>query len=604
MKRRDFLVAGVSMASAWAARSARGQPIKTRGAVVIGVDRVGNLQPLKSAGSGARSMAAWLAAEGFDVKPFVDAPNSPVRANDIFMAVDEFVRRGTLDQLVIYFGGHGFIKGTGDEFAVLSGALDNPSEAINLTDSQKFAWFTRIKNVVFISDACRSRADSLQTDAVSGMPIFPHKFGAETAQVDQFLATAIGAPAWEVTLRANQVDSAGIYTGCFLDAFKRPYTSSVKVVEGKSVVPNRLLQSYLEAVVPMRARAADPTLEQHPAARVCSSDITYIGSVSGTERLPEGTSPPTMEDVARVAVDAALDGRTPQYSAAARVVADASGFDSARSSLVVEARGLSGQLAARTGFFISGQRVESVTTRPGIRSVISNSSGGHPASKVEVDVEGPRAASVALRFTDGTGTVVAALDTYIANIVVEEGRVISVSYVPSDKSMMGRPSDNELSRLSQMHAAVATAAQFGVFRIDGPPAVRVEKARTLAGRIRVMKGIDPTLGLYAAYAYADVNLVEQVASVRNYMHYDLRNIDLFDVAMLAGDLAGKVPGNPQICPFCPMLSQGWGYLRVKEVRLPEGVAAASNHLRQSLWLTLDPEGMRIVESALGSGRVP
>ena len=98
MKRRDFLAAGLSMAGPWAVRFAYGQPITARGAVVIGVDKVGNLQPLKGAGSGARSMAAWLAAEGFDVKPFVDGPNSPVRANDIFMAVDEFVRRGTLDQ--------------------------------------------------------------------------------------------------------------------------------------------------------------------------------------------------------------------------------------------------------------------------------------------------------------------------------------------------------------------------------------------------------------------------------------------------------------------------------------------------------------------------
>ena len=162
---------------------------------------------------------------------------------------------------------------------------------------------------------------------------------------------------------------------------------------------------------------------------------------------------------------------------------------------------------------------------------------------------------------------------------------------------------SEAKRLEQMHVAVATAVQFGVFRIDGPEATRNQKASQFANYIRVLKGIDPTLGIYAAYAYADSNLVEQVRSVRAYMRDNLEEIDLFDVAMLAGELAKKPPGDPRVCPFCPMLSQGWGYLRFKQVVLPEGVINAQNHLRNSLWLTLEPKGMRIVEDALRSGRV-
>jgi hypothetical protein len=80
-------------------------------------------------------------------------------------------------------------------------------------------------------------------------------------------------------------------------------------------------------------------------------------------------------------------------------------------------------------------------------------------------------------------------------------------------------------------------------------------------------------------------------------------VDIFDVAMLAGELSAKPPGDRSVIPFCPMLSQGWGLLRVNEVRLPESIVAARDHLRASLWLTLEPAGMQIVEKALRDGRV-
>jgi hypothetical protein len=119
----------------------------------------------------------------------------------------------------------------------------------------------------------------------------------------------------------------------------------------------------------------------------------------------------------------------------------------------------------------------------------------------------------------------------------------------------------------------------------------------------MLKGIDPTLGLYAAYAYDDAGVSDQVRSVRGIMRGDL-GVDLFDVAMLTGDLSGRTlggPGGPY--PFCPMLSQGFGLLRVRNVRLPSAVAPAADHLRRSLWTTFDREGMQIVIDALSAGRV-
>src|SRR5438552_610960 len=168
MERRDFLGAGIALTGALAVRSVRAQPGNSnRAAVVIGVDKAGNLPKLRAARSGARTVAEWLKGEGFDVKLFVDDPN-PVKASDLFAAINAFVNLGTLDQLVIYFAGHGFISGTLSEFWLLSEAPDNPNEAVSLNESCTNAQQSGIPNVVFISDACRSRAESLSAERVHG----------------------------------------------------------------------------------------------------------------------------------------------------------------------------------------------------------------------------------------------------------------------------------------------------------------------------------------------------------------------------------------------------------------------------------------------------
>jgi hypothetical protein len=114
-----------------------------------------------------------------------------------------------------------------------------------------------------------------------------------------------------------------------------------------------------------------------------------------------------------------------------------------------------------------------------------------------------------------------------------------------------------------------------------------------------MKGVDPTLGLYAAYAYSDAGLPQQVCSVRGYLRDDLQ-ADLFDIAMLAGALS-PTSHPPRVVPFCPMLSQGWGLLRVKGVQLAPVLAPLADLRRPALWTTFEPAGMDLIEQALPTG---
>src|SRR3981189_545766 len=122
MRRRDVLVGGVAWAQLVASRNvlAQGGAASTRAAVVVGVNKTGNLPVLRAAVSGAKSVADWLSAEGFEVKLIVD-DNQPVAADAIKRAVPALVDRGTLTQLVIYFSGHGVAFGS-SEFWLLTRA--------------------------------------------------------------------------------------------------------------------------------------------------------------------------------------------------------------------------------------------------------------------------------------------------------------------------------------------------------------------------------------------------------------------------------------------------------------------------------------------------
>jgi hypothetical protein len=438
-------------------------------------------------------------------------------------------------------------------------------------------------------------------EKVRGGIIFPNRPlpGATPTVVDQFLATRVGTVANEPPVSKTVAAPHGVFTGCFLEAFKRPYPDMVvQTADGQKVIPNRRLKNFLGKEVPNRAQKIGIPWDQQPDCKIYSDEPVYIGHVLSLERETSAPSlTPTIADVAGLSLEKSglTLGLSHAFSTEAiDAVAADSGFSSTQRT-VAGALGFSKGFSAPCGFIITGQRVRSVTSTQ--QAKIINSAEGSPATSiVEMALSSRRSASVALRFADRFGTVVAALGGYIANIVVEGGRVTSVSYQPAQRNAL---SSYEQERLQRLHAAVSTAAQYGVFRIEGPKDARRTAAARLADTIRIVKSIDPTLGLYAAYAYSDAGLFDQARSVRGYMREDL-DTDLFDVAMLTGALAGKPidPRGVNPVPFCPMLSQGWALLRVKGIQFPEALADMQDHLRLSLWLTLDNEGLQIAESVL------
>jgi len=94
-----------------------------RAAVAIGVNKTGGLTPLRAAVSGAKQVAEWLTGEGLQVSCLVDDAG-PVTIDAVKRAIKTYVDLGTLEQLVIYFAGHGYLNGTAETW-LLSGAPGN-----------------------------------------------------------------------------------------------------------------------------------------------------------------------------------------------------------------------------------------------------------------------------------------------------------------------------------------------------------------------------------------------------------------------------------------------------------------------------------------------
>lgn len=611
MRRRSLVLLAASVA----AIRGHAQPSPPqRAAVVIGVDRAGDLRPLRAAAGGARKVAAWLRREGFDpVVELVDDPG-PVTVAQVFAAVGPLVDRGTVKQLVIYFAGHGFINGYSEHW-MLSGAPDNPNEAVSLIESVALARQSGIPHVVFISDACRSRSDSLRTERVRGSLIFPNARSAPPlpSDVDQFLATLVGDPSWEVPLDQSASAYEGVYTATFLDAYRTAKADMVRTVGDLVVVPNGKLKDYLAREVPLRAADAWITLKQRPDSQVASGELSYIGRyLPDTVLTGNGPSSaqqrPDIQTLAQVQLSAnglnvqAHGWKPPIMGGDSWSTTSDTEFSTVRGR-IANARGLPDTFSARCGLSISGAHVERVTTPLGVTSGFVNSGGSSRQSAlVEISLHNRPAASVCIQFSNGDGSVLAALDRFVGNVTVDESGVSNVSYIPARSSSLYESYEHERERLERLHAVVAASARFGVFRIEAAKESKESVARNIADNIRMLKGIDPTLGLYAAYAYFDAGLPGQVRSVNDAMRSNLSGIKLFDAAMLAGQLQGRDAGEDTF-PFVPMLSQGWSLLRVKGVRVSEELAAMRDNMRNALWLTLRREGVEFAAKAMSTDRI-
>jgi hypothetical protein len=358
-------------------------------------------------------------------------------------------------------------------------------------------------------------------------------------------------------------------------------------------VPNRRLERFLQETVDDVLADIRPGLSQRIEAIVPSFDDVYIARVSGQALPAPALGGRRRSGGGTAAATSAVEDTEDLLAAAEFAAAMPKGND-----MLLPVRDV-GHFETGCGLTVLGAALRDVlaSSRGGGTAGIDllDQGGGHQAAIVRLHPAGS-AGSLLLRFDDGRGAVVPFFSGYIAHVTVSAAGVSQIAFVPSDNSARWRHDLEQREWIDQLRAAIAEAIDADRFVLPSEAA-----AQQLVDRLRRLKHLDPTLGLYAAHAYAQAGLFAQVRDVARYLRDDL-GVGLFDVELL-GLKRGEAWPASGIVPFCPLLSQTWSLLRARGVTLPGVLQQAQAHLCNALWTTFAPEGVPPIAIAMQEGEI-
>jgi hypothetical protein len=248
-------------------------------------------------------------------------------------------------------------------------------------------------------------------------------------------------------------------------------------------------------------------------------------------------------------------------------------------------------------------------------------SRGGDRRSVRLDVDGPTA-NLLLVIGDGSAVFVPVMRGYAASLVFDEGELTDVSFEPVQGTARWQAFSRQEDHLHALRRLIADAARGGFFHPD--VAVASALAQQVMGSSHgegAMALLDPSLALYAAYAFQDVRMTAEIQELRRLLANGL-SASLFDIDLLAGRLRGAAqpardlpvdqsedpdrdldpdpglaPGaipdsgaRPFHHPPFPMLARGWSLLSAHGVVLPATLAGIERQLLPSLWTHFNPAG--------------
>lgn len=623
-----------------------------RAALLIGVRKTGGLAVLNAVHTGIEQMKAWALAQpgmrDVDDVPRIqvlsDHDGTPVTADDVRKAIRRFVDDGTIEQLFVYFAGHGANVRYG-EYWLLSGAPDDANEAVNVEGSIPLARQCGIPHVVLISDACRTAAASIQSQSVQGSIVFPNTTpSAKPGCVDVFYATLVGKPALEVSDPDAPASFDAIYTTGLVTGLGGEANPESAQVGGKHVQRVRPwpLKRYLASAIPtlLAARNVGLSVTQTPDAIITSEPEAWLSQVDvgaapgdapkpvrGSRRgrgtatrgpargartasrgpdtaAPAGGPSESLADISQRTFHDALSGApspSPTRSAArtGRGRARRANPEAVLFAEMLEQTGTGpapDHYETRCGFKVNGSGVREVLVSAGDVEMLSAVDGLVRLSNIRRP-----ATNALIVLDDGRGTLIPAIPEFIAVLTYEEGELANVAYEISRNSDLWPSVQAQTPKLREIRRVVATAARLGVFR----PEV-IEDRVSFADNLREVKGLDPSMAAYAAYALHALQKQTEIEEMQSYLRGGL-HLTLFDVAMLAsrpGD--GSAVTAADVFPAVPLLSQGWALLGAYGIELPGSLDRGKlhRHVKSSLWTLFDERGVDIVRSAITSTEIP
>lgn len=600
-----------------------------RSGVFVGVNKTGNLQKLNDAAAGAQRMHAWALSQKIPdkthAKLITDDGGNKVTPDLIFDAINEIAQGSGVDQLILYFAGHG-VNINRSEHWLLTDAPINPNAAINVSGSVELARYCGIGHVVVISDACRVAPEGIQAQTVRGMDVFPNVSVVDKAKpVDQFFACVLGRTAAEIRDPAVAATAyCALYTGVLLKALDGDYADILEASDSPDDLAYYVrpvnLESCLEREIPLavRARNLQNRVNQNPDA-ILIAHTNWIAKLDNPPRINRGgdgeplappPAPPSPQQAVRALsatlLESAVKGSRDFAQSLATIKTKPKSHREERDVLrgseyanAVQFADTLEQIATpfgpehfetECGIKVRGSRIQGYVAGPGV--TIQTRSDEILSLRLEQSAK-----SVLLQFDGGIGTVIPAIAGFLTTVSLQDGELVDVAYEPSANTSRWQEFSRKAAEIRTLRGLAASASHHGRFRLDAINSLVVARAMQYA------KGIDPTLSIYAAYAYHDLQEIDRIRSMAAYQRDDLGTI-LFDVALLSRSLFEKtVNNNSGVVPFAPLFSQGWPLLSANRVRLHPALDGIESTMRESVWSLFQGRGMKMLENALLSGEV-
>ena len=612
---------------------------RTVGLVAVGVDRTGVLPDLNGAAAGdVRRVSDWLRSQQpFNVtaiiKELTDENGAKVSAHDVRDAVSDILARGDLDLLVLYFAGHGIVKSGFDEQVLLSDVGRYKDEAIAVAPTALNAAYCSVPHVVLISDACRSPVDPFgPLGTVAGGPVVDRGpvTGIRKSKVDLFYAT-------EPSQTAKQVAGVGFFTKMLVQTLLNPPAdvcdSWPGLPPGVVVVPTWELDTYLSYEIPVRASKETPPFNQSPDFTVTSRQPQFLGYAKAVAAAPAAARRGGIRDFANddatdleknvTSKRQALTDVTKNLNTFAfdsmvpvRATVELAGLLDHTGSYVGSDRGRQA-FETRTGYTIIGDDVEVALLSNGRVAELAPFSAETRSRDIRLyptPFERKRQSdrgSMIVMFRGGTASILPVLPGYIGTVHVREGRMVSLSFeVSSQLRSTLKETEKEREMFAGRRAVASALAATGKLHRLAPA-----EGASYASFLRQSKRADPTLGIYASYAYALSGDDRGAQSVFQwFQQYGSLDPDTgirpspvpFDVVMLARKLTRETAMRPPgLAPFCPLMTLGWSVMPsfpMKDV-LHDEIIKAGKHRLNAEWTTFRCQDIRSLVAAFERGDI-
>lgn len=614
--------------------------------ISIGINKTDGLAILGGAASGAQDFDTWGKSQGYTTTLLIDDQKSITQAQ-VFDEVNKIVSARNCETLIVFFSGHGILKSPSQEIWLLSNAKNNPNESINLTASIDNAWTSGIPYIVFISDACRVLPNELQFTG-NGSVIFPICDVTDNdSKIDLLYATRPGNPALEQNSSTN-ANKFGLFTQTLLEVLNGNYPELIKaktsgdslvnyynldslnsdvnyknLLKGKWQIDMLHCEELIISIVKQKARKINISLNQRPDIRIqyqnpkpflSQFDDQLAKNLLLSQKVP-AEIPIAKENFTVKSVQKEWEksqsemGATdlifkPVKNAINRPPSSPLGLPKIKSTLmkisqnILKAKGKGrGSYETQTGFSIIGITIKDMILN-GNKDIFLENNLVHIRIYPHDDLR-----SGLLILEDESSIPVAILEGYVGTLIFENNQLLTINYTPSFYSAKYKSYEENEENIEYGRAFVASAANEGfdystTFANEFDQSGNINFANA-GSYLRYQTSIDPSLGLYAAYAFRQEGKIKDVKSVYDTMRADGETI-IFDVAMLASMTNDKTQ---KLCPFCPMIALGWAYRQQFEDSLNPLVVEAANHLIPNLWTTFNPVGTEILKRLFNENQI-